>query len=255
MATFSERKIQRTVASLKNLTKEELATFRKILQTYEPEERNGNVGFLDLPAEIRNIIYHYVAGDAHDATAVAKDLLSTEDIARALAVRDKDGNKIRPGLFGTCREIFKEFHSIFYSPAYVKAKVLIKHTEWRKVTDSALLDAIVNGKHIVNSSRFAQYARDFEDSVASAPKGDALVHGGRESVLADGSVVITGFYAGMCSPWVELIGVKAHEWSMSHSCLDLGTALFVPAKDTRCALCMVSMGPERAASQEMFYDD
>ncbi|KAF2168303.1 hypothetical protein M409DRAFT_53582 [Zasmidium cellare ATCC 36951] len=123
MLTFSEHKVQRVLDSLRDLNPTEFGDFQQVLQNYEPEKRNDECGFLKLPAEIRNRIYHYVAEDAHAAFVVPKNISATEDTKLALTLRDKDGKKVRPGLLGTCRQIFKEFHGIFYSADHIKAWV------------------------------------------------------------------------------------------------------------------------------------
>ncbi|KAK4504794.1 hypothetical protein PRZ48_002756 [Zasmidium cellare] len=258
MSTYRERRMQHSKDVLKglfkNLNPSELAEFRQHAQTYDPEEGNGNASFLGLPAEIRNIIYHYVAADAH-ASAVAPTSKELFNAAKFVAIRDKDGRKLRPGLFGTCREVFREFHGIFYSPMYIKAKVHMKHEEWRKVTDSALLDAVVNEKHLSAFTSTLKNPSQFEAIMANIPKYDGSVQGGYESVLADGSIAVTPFFMALVPPWIERFGTTVYNWSMAHSCLKLASAMYVPSKENRCAVCLVSMGPERAASEETRYLD
>ncbi|UJO13108.1 uncharacterized protein CLAFUR5_03407 [Fulvia fulva] len=158
MATFSQRKVQRLKDLLMHeATDSELHDIRDFLNK-RPKKIQTACGLLKLPAELRYIIYEHVAEDAHamcpkpihegsfqlEQRAVAE--LANE---RAMHLRDSFGGKVRPGLLGACKELFQEFHSIFYSSAHIDARLYYPGKGWRQVNAPAMLDYVVNDKHNV----------------------------------------------------------------------------------------------------------
>ncbi|EME48220.1 hypothetical protein DOTSEDRAFT_69985 [Dothistroma septosporum NZE10] len=158
MAIFSQRKVQRLKQMLmQKAADSELDEVCDFLNQ-RPKKTQANCGLLKLPAELRNIIYEYVAEDAHAACQkpVDPDLLQGERwreavllCGRARQSRDFSGEKVCPGLLGVCHELFREFHSVFYSPRFIDARYHEAGTGWKHIKNPALLDAVVNQKHPV----------------------------------------------------------------------------------------------------------
>lgn len=254
MAIFSERKILHAKSVLFNLNEGERREMQEHLKT-ENIPSNERRGLFKLPAEIRNRIYHYVAEDAHAAVIVPKKVSSVDDITRALALRESDGNKVRPGLLGTCRKIFIEFHSIFYSPRFVEARFWGNNANDDVVNHPAMLDALVNGKHHLHTSEWDIDVSRLTKSAYEQPKYERVATGYRNVSISSGDTRSRPFSMRLCAPWHGSVLGSPKKSRPSCTCFDMATSHQVPSKEDRCTLCIINMGPERVVSEkEMYFD-
>ncbi|SMR59080.1 unnamed protein product [Zymoseptoria tritici ST99CH_1A5] len=138
--TFSQRKVQAVKDHVMlQLTDSETDDLIKTLQNRQRKDRatgtsNQNCGLLLLPPEILNLIYEEVATDAH-----AK--VTTHEL------KDAEGKKVRPGLLGTCYQIYKEFFSVFWSSSYIRCEFMTEPGVWMVIREPKLLHAIVHQLH------------------------------------------------------------------------------------------------------------
>lgn len=247
MATFSQRRVERLKKLLiTSATRSELAEIQTFLQHHDPKTSNG-IGFLDLPPEIRNQIYHYVAKEAHAAvSAVLTSPYRYDDEKKACAMQDLKGAKIRPAILGTCRQMFMEFHSVFYSPYFIKARIW-KNDIAEVVTSSALLDAIVNEKHgvariyICDGVELEKLAAVYSTFKNTFFMAQDLSHGLR-------SLACT--LPNRRPPWIDSLRNDGCGERLMHDCRTQATAEWKVNKASRCALCMISMVPEFAQERK-----
>jgi hypothetical protein len=137
MAIFSKRKVQAAKDHLmQNMTDTELDELQEYLRNrprkvHSARTSTQSCGFFKLPAELRNYIYNDVAADAH-AQVTTSDL------------KDANGRKVRPGLLGTCYQIYQEFFGVFWSPKYIHCEIFGRWGDTVGIAAPTLLHAIMH---------------------------------------------------------------------------------------------------------------
>ncbi|SMQ54643.1 unnamed protein product [Zymoseptoria tritici ST99CH_3D7] len=139
---FSQRKVQAARDDLmRQMNDPELDELIKILQNRQRRNRatgisNQTCGLLKLPAELLNTIYEDVAADAHEKVVDAN-------------LMDAAGKKVRPGLLGTCHQLYSEFFSVFWSSKYIRCEMFGNQGETVVVKEPHFLFGIPRGLYNV----------------------------------------------------------------------------------------------------------